>query len=91
MSFRQTNKQQQISISLHVLSERHRQSNHRPKAILREAQRGAWEAEQEDPYNLSGLLLNGTRISFFDKASGMTPLHNAVLAGHELPTWHLQQ
>jgi hypothetical protein len=48
-----------------------------------------WEAEQEDPYNLSGLLLNGTRINFFDTASDMTPLHHAVLAGHELPTWHL--
>jgi ankyrin repeat protein len=48
-----------------------------------------WEAEQEDPYNLSGLLLNGTRINFFDTASDMTPLHHAVLAGHELPTWQL--
>jgi hypothetical protein len=48
-----------------------------------------WEAEQEDPYNLSGLLLNGRRINFLDTASSMTPLHHAVLAGHELPTWHL--
>ena len=48
-----------------------------------------WEAEQEDPHDLSGLLLQGMRINFIDTASGMTPLHHAVLAGHELPTWHL--
>lgn len=46
-------------------------------------------AEQEDPYTLSGYLLKERTINFIDKASGMTPLHHAVLAGHELPAWHL--
>jgi hypothetical protein len=41
MSFLQTNRQQQIRISLRVLSEGHRQSKHRSKAMLREARRGA--------------------------------------------------
>lgn len=76
-----------------MLSERHRQSKAQAKSDSRLGQENlqpiTWEAEQEDPYNLFGLLLNGRRINFFDTASGMTPLHHAVLAGHELPTWHL--
>jgi hypothetical protein len=48
-----------------------------------------WQAEQEDPYERSGLILDGSEINAIDPASGMTRLHDAALAGYELPTWHL--
>ena len=46
-------------------------------------------AEQEDPYTLSGYILDGVDVNFVDEDSGMTPLHHAILSNRELPVWHL--